>query len=46
VEKFKDYIEDSNRKTKNMQDDLNALKREWDSKLQKAATRTDQLLGS
>ena len=30
VEKFKDYIEDSNRKTKQMQDDLNALKREWD----------------
>jgi chromosome segregation ATPase len=46
VEKFKDYIEDSNRKTQKMREDLDALKREWDQKLERAAQRTESLLGS
>lgn len=46
VEKFKDYIEDSNRKTQKMRDDLDALKREWDQKLARAAQRTESLLGA
>ena len=36
VDLFKDYIEESNKKTDQMKQELENLKREWDNKLKKA----------
>ena len=44
VDLFKDYIEESTKKTEQMKNELDALKREWDAKLKKAGQKTDQLL--
>lgn len=41
VDLFKDYIEESNKKTDQMKQELENLKREWDNKLKKAGQRTD-----
>lgn len=41
VDLFKDYIEESKKKTDQMKQELENLKREWDNKLKKAGQRTD-----
>lgn len=44
VHMFKDYIDESQKKTEQMKGELEALKKEWDAKLKKAGQKTDQLL--
>lgn len=44
VHRFRDYIDDSNRKTEQMQRELDQLKYDFDSKLQHASRRAEQLL--
>lgn len=38
---FKDYIEESNRKTEQLKQELEALRKEWDAKLKKAGQKAD-----